>query len=163
MVLRRLLVGLVLLVTSPVFAVEKSLFDTSIRPADALPGKYCPLLTGKRIALIINQTSSVGDSSLLDMLLVRGVKVVKIFVPEHGFRGIEDAGAHIDNTIDSTTGLKIISLYGCHKKPTEEDLEGVDAMVYDLQDVGARFYTYISTMQYCMEACAETKKQFIIF
>ncbi len=140
----------------------RSFFDTTIRPAAALTQNYCPKLKGKRVALIINQASKVGDSSLLDILMVRGIKVVKIFVPEHGFRGREDAGAKVDNTVDSATGLSVISLYGSHKKPVAADLKDVDVMVYDLQDVGARFYTYISTLEYCMEASAEEKKQFMV-
>jgi uncharacterized protein YbbC (DUF1343 family) len=88
--------------------------------------------------------------------------VKKIFVPEHGFRGKEDAGAHVENTIDSATGIPVISLYGSHKKPKDEDLADIDAVVYDLQDVGVRFYTYISTLEYCMEACAQNHKQFIV-
>jgi uncharacterized protein YbbC (DUF1343 family) len=140
----------------------QNIYDRSIKPADAQPEKYVGLLKNKRVGLIINQTSAVGDSSLLDMLLNRHVKVVKIFVPEHGFRGHEDAGAKIDNALDSATNTPIISLYGSHKKPKPEDLEGIDIMVYDLQDVGVRFYTYISSLEYCMEACAENNKEFIV-
>ena len=137
-------------------------FDTGIVPADALPQQYMPLLAGKRVGLVVNQTSSVGDSTLPDMMLARGIKVTRIFVPEHGFRGREDAGANIENTVDSATGLPVISLYGKHKKPTEQDLADVDILVYDLQDVGVRFYTYISTLEYCMEACAQQKKKIIV-
>ena len=143
-------------------AFAQTTFDDNIRPADAVPGNYVPFLQHKRVALIINQTSVVGDSSLLDMLINRGINVVKIFVPEHGFRGNEDAGAHVDNSTDSATRLPIISLYGNHKKPKPEDLADVDVVVYDLQDVGVRFYTYISTLEYCMEACAENNRQFIV-
>ena len=133
-----------------------------ILPAASNPAAYCRYLSNRKVALIINQTSLAGDSLLVDILRTRGVEVVKIFVPEHGFRGREDAGAHIDNSVDSATGLPVISLYGKHKKPTVEDVNGIDIMVYDLQDVGARFYTYISTLQYCMEACAENGKQFMV-
>ena len=139
----------------------QSIYDT-IKPADAMPEQYIPLLLHKRVGVIINQTSKVGDESLLDILISKGVNVVAIFVPEHGFRGREDAGAHVDNSIDSATHIPIISLYGNHKKPKPEDLAGIDVMVYDLQDVGVRFYTYISTLQYCMEACAQNHKQLII-
>ena len=125
-------------------------------------GKYLPELKGKKVALLINQTSVVGDRSLLDLLKEKGVNIVKIFVPEHGFRGTADAGAHIDNTIDKQTGLPIISLYGNNKKPTAEQLKDIDLLIYDLQDVGARFYTYISTLQYAMEACAENGKKIIV-
>lgn len=138
------------------------IYDETIKPADSKPEKYLPLLKNKRVALVINQTSVIDGVSLLDMLVSKKVKVTKIFVPEHGFRGREDAGAKVDNSVDSATGIPVISLYGKHKKPTAEDLKNVDVLVYDLQDVGVRFYTYISTMEYCMEACAENKKQFIV-
>ncbi|MCD6011465.1 MAG: hypothetical protein K0Q79_1327 [Flavipsychrobacter sp.] len=137
-------------------------YDTTIKAADTKPEQYLSLLRNKRVGLIINQTSMIGNMSLLDMLLVKKVNVTKIFVPEHGFRGREDAGAKVDNSIDSATGISVVSLYGKHKKPTPDDLKEIDVLVYDLQDVGVRFYTYISTMEYCMEACAESNKQFIV-
>ncbi len=124
--------------------------------------EYLPLLNGKRVALLINQTSRIGSRLLADTLLRRGVKLTKIFVPEHGFRGVGDAGAHIANDKDSATGLPIISLYGKSRKPSAQQMESVDIVVYDIQDVGTRFYTYISTLQYMMEACAEAGKQLII-
>lgn len=141
---------------------SKTLFDTTIKPAAAAPANYIPLLKDKTVGVIINQTSCVGDSSLLDILLVRGIKVVKIFTPEHGFRGKADAGAHVDNTIDEATHLPVVSLYGSHKKPTLDDFREIDILVYDLQDVGVRFYTYISTLEYAMEACAEQQKQLVV-
>ncbi len=153
---------IILLLLQMQVANAQSLFDTDVMPADAKPEFYMHYLKNKNVALIINQTSVAGDSSLLDMLLSRHVAVKKIFVPEHGFRGVADAGAHIDNGIDSATKLPVISLYGAHKKPTAGDLEDIDIMVYDLQDVGVRFYTYISTLEYCMEACAENKKNFLV-
>ncbi len=125
-------------------------------------GKYLPILKGKRVALLINQTSVINGKLLLDVLIEKGVKVVKIFVPEHGFRGTADAGAHIDNTIDKQTGLPVISLYGSNKKPSDEQLKDIDILVYDLQDVGARFYTYISTLQYALEACADNNKKIMV-
>ena len=140
----------------------QQLYDGSIKPADATPANYLHLLQGKSVGLIINQTSRIGDKNLLDLLLERKVNVRKIFVPEHGFRGKEDAGAKVDNSTDSATGLPVISLYGKHKQPTAEDIKDIDVLVYDLQDVGVRFYTYISTMEYCMTACAENHKQFIV-
>ena len=91
---------------------SKTIFDDNVKPADTRPADYCGHLKGRKVALIINQTSKIGDTSLLDMLLTRGINVVKIFVPEHGFRGKGDAGAHIDNMIDSATHLPVISLYG---------------------------------------------------
>lgn len=124
--------------------------------------KYLPLLKGKRVALLVNQTSEVNNVLLPDTLLKLNVKVVKIFSPEHGFRGNADAGAHVKNGVDAQTGLQVISLYGNNKKPTADQLKDVDVLVYDLQDVGARFYTYISTLQYAMEACGQQGKQLIV-
>lgn len=117
--------------------------------------KYFNLLSGKNIAIVANQTSLIGESHLVDSLLKAGFSVMKIFSPEHGFRGRADAGELIDNKIDLVTGLPIISLYGNNKKPQPEDLEIIDMVIFDIQDVGARFYTYISTLTYVMEACAE--------
>jgi len=151
-----------LLLLQTIVCSGQEVYDTTILPADAQPEHYVPLLKHRRVALVINQTSVVGDKSLLDILLDRGVEVVKIFVPEHGFRGKEDAGATVENMNDSATHLPVISLYGAHKKPKPDDLAGVDVVVYDLQDVGVRFYTYISTLQYCMEACAENHKQLMV-
>lgn len=116
---------------------------------------YIWLLKGKRVAVCGNQTSMVGNVHLVDTLLKRGVNVVKIFCPEHGFRGNAEAGAHIASGTDSKTGLPIVSLYGKNKKPALEQLADVDFILFDLQDVGCRFYTYISTLHYIMEAAAE--------
>ncbi len=146
----------------PVYSYGQSLYDTSIKPADALPEHYLPKVKGKRVALVINQTSVIGNISLLDLLRNSGVNVVRIFVPEHGFRGKEDAGANVESSIDSATQIPVISLYGKHKKPATADLADVDIVVYDLQDVGVRFYTYISTLQYVMEACGQNHRQLMI-
>jgi len=116
--------------------------------------KYFNLLTGKNIAIVANQTSLIGDTHIVDTLLKAGFSVVKVFSPEHGFRGKADAGELVDDKIDLFTGLPIISLYGNNKKPRPEDLVDVDLVIFDIQDVGTRFYTYISTMTYVMEACA---------
>lgn len=124
--------------------------------------EYLPLLQNKEVAVVGNQTSMVGNVHLVDALLKRGVNITKIFTPEHGFRGTADAGASISNSVDGKTGLPIISLYGSHKKPTKEDLQGIDIIVFDIQDVGVRFYTYISTMHYVMEACAENQVSFLV-
>lgn len=124
--------------------------------------EYLPLLKGKRVALIINQTSLVNRTSLLDTLLAQNIEIVKVFTPEHGFRGATGAGEKVDNEVDKKTGLPIVSLYGSSKKPKKADLNNVDILIYDLQDVGTRFYTYISTMQYAMEACAEYGKEFMV-
>ncbi len=124
--------------------------------------QYLSLLHKKKVALLINQTSIAGNRLLLDTLLTRDISVTKIFAPEHGFRGVADAGAHIRNDHDSATSLPVISLYGKNKKPQKEHLADVDIVIYDLQDVGIRFYTYISTLQYAMEACAAERKTLIV-
>lgn len=128
--------------------------------------QYLPLLKGKRVALVVNPTSVVNEGKksyhLVDALLSKKVDVRKVFAPEHGFRGEADAGEQVKNGKDKTTGLSIISLYGKNKKPTPEQLKDVDIVIFDIQDVGARFYTYISTMHYVMEACAEQGKYFIV-
>lgn len=116
---------------------------------------YLPLLKGKRVGLVANQTSIVGATHLVDTLLSLGVDMRKIYTPEHGFRGTADAGTKVNSGKDEKTGLPILSLYGKTKKPTKEMLQGVDIMLFDLQDVGTRFYTYISTLTYVMEAAAE--------
>jgi uncharacterized protein YbbC (DUF1343 family) len=118
---------------------------------------YLPLLQNKNIALVVNATSQVNGVLLPDTLLKRNVHIVKIFSPEHGFRGKADAGAEVKNGTDPRTQLPVVSLYGNNKKPTAAQLKGVDLVVYDLQDVGVRFYTYISTLQYVMESCGEQK------
>lgn len=125
-------------------------------------GQYLPLLERKRVAVVTNQTGMVGSVHLVDTLLAREVNIRKVFAPEHGFRGIADAGAHVSDGRDERTGLRLISLYGKQKKPSAEMLADVDVILFDIQDVGVRFYTYISTMHYCMEAAAESGKQMII-
>lgn len=126
--------------------------------------KLLPLLEGKRIALVVNHTSVVGQTQthLLDTLLSLKVDIRKVFAPEHGFRGNADAGETVKNGRDTKSGKPILSLYGKNKKPTPAQLENIDLVLFDIQDVGARFYTYISTMHYVMEACAENKKSFIV-
>lgn len=123
---------------------------------------YLPYLKGKRIGMVVNPTSVIGNTTLVDSLLALGVKIVKIFGPEHGFRGDASAGIHVDDSIDEKTGIPAISLYGKHHKPSKEDLADVDLMIYDIQDVGVRFYTYINTLQHVMEACAENDKELLI-
>lgn len=126
--------------------------------------QYLPLIKGKRIGLVVNQTSIVGTGQkhLLDTLLSLHINVVKVFAPEHGFRGRADAGETVKDGKDSRTGTPIVSLYGNNKKPTATQLKDIDLVLFDIQDVGARFYTYISTMYYMMEACAENKKEIIV-
>lgn len=121
-----------------------------------------PKLIGKNVGLVVNHTSIVGKSHLADTLKSRGILIKKVFAPEHGFRGTADAGEKITDAIDSKTGLPIISLYGDNKKPKPEQLADINVLVFDIQDVGARFYTYISTLHYIMEACAENSKKLII-
>ena len=124
--------------------------------------KYLWQLKDKRIGLVVNATSFINNTHIVDSLLSLGIAVKKIFAPEHGFRGNADAGSDISNSTDSITKLPIVSIYGNHKKPSAEDLSNVDLVIYDIQDVGVRFYTYISTLQYVMEACAENKKPLLI-
>ncbi|WP_423779095.1 exo-beta-N-acetylmuramidase NamZ family protein [Croceibacter atlanticus] len=128
--------------------------------------EYLPLLKDKKVAIVGNQTSIVFKNSgyvhLVDTLLSKGVTITKVFAPEHGFRGQADAGEKVNDSKDTKTGLPIISLYGNNKKPSVEQLNNVDVIVFDIQDVGARFYTYISTLHYIMEACAEQGKPLIV-
>ncbi|MBR3492420.1 MAG: DUF1343 domain-containing protein [Bacteroidales bacterium] len=119
------------------------------------PENYMPYMEGKRVGIVGNQTSIIGETHLVDTLLSMGVDVRKIYTPEHGFRGTADAGAKVNSGKDEKTGLPIVSLYGKNKKPTPEMLQDIDVILFDLQDVGVRFYTYISTMTYVMEAAAE--------
>ncbi|MCB0397865.1 MAG: DUF1343 domain-containing protein [Flavobacteriales bacterium] len=134
-----------------------------IRTAAEQTGRWLPLLQGKRVGVVANQTSMIGMTHLVDTMISLKINVVKVFAPEHGFRGDHGAGEKVKDGKDPVTGLTVTSLYGSHKKPTKEDLADVDVVVFDIQDVGARFYTYISTMTYVMEACAENKKPCIIF
>ncbi len=124
--------------------------------------QYLPLLRGKNVALVVNHSSMVGQTHLADTLHRLGICISVIFAPEHGFRGDADAGEHIVDGYDLRTGAPIVSLYGKRRKPKPEDLEGTDVLIFDIQDVGARFYTYISTLFYAMEACAEQNKQVIV-
>ena len=116
---------------------------------------YLPIITSKRIAVVANQTSVIDSTHLVDSLLRLGIDIRRVFGPEHGFRGTADAGEHLSDNIDAKTGLPVISLYGKHRKPTAADMGSLDLVIFDIQDVGVRFYTYISTLHYVMEACAE--------
>src|SRR6187399_2783263 len=124
--------------------------------------KYLPLLKGKRVAIMANQTSIIGKTHLVDSLQKLGVNIVKVFGPEHGFRGKASAGDHVADETDAATGILIVSLYGAKNKPTKEDLANVDIMLYDLQDVGVRFYTNINALSRLMEACYENGKEMLI-
>ena len=126
-----------------------------ITTGDQQTKEYFPILKHKNVAVVANQSSVIGKTHLVDTLLSAGIHVVRIFSPEHGFRGKSEAGALVKGGKDIRTGIPIVSLYGKHRKPTAADLKGVDVVVFDLQDVGARFYTYISTLTLVMETCAE--------
>lgn len=154
---------------SILFFLFATLFSIQAASAKVVTGaerteQYLPLIKGKRIGLVVNQTSIVGTEQkhLLDTLLSLHINVVKVFAPEHGFRGQADAGETVKDGKDSRTGTPIVSLYGNNKKPTAAQLKDIDLVLFDIQDVGARFYTYISTMYYMMEACAENKKELIV-
>jgi uncharacterized protein YbbC (DUF1343 family) len=125
---------------------------------------YLNYLKGKNVAMVVNQTSIIGarQTPSADSLLNLGVNIKKIFGPEHGFRGNASNGAKVDDATDAKTGLPVISLYGKHYKPTPADLKGIDLVIFDIQDVGTRFYTYISTLHYVMEACAENNIELLI-
>ncbi len=123
---------------------------------------YIPKLLNQRVAICGNQTSKIGSIHLVDTLWNLKINIVKIFAPEHGFRGDSEAGAHIENGKDSKTGIPIVSLYGNNKKPTKEQMQNIDIIIFDIQDVGCRFYTYISTLHYIMEAAAENHVKVIV-
>ena len=124
--------------------------------------EYLPLLRGKRVGVVTNHTGMVGMRHLVDTLLSRGVHIELVFAPEHGFRGTAAAGEHIDDARDPATGLEIVSLYGANRKPKAADIARCDIVLFDIQDVGCRFYTYLSTMHYAMEACAENRVPFVV-
>ena len=146
------------LVTPQLTFIDKEHYVSAAMQMD----DYLPLLRGKRVGVVGNQTSIIGETHLVDTLLSLGMDVRKIFTPEHGFRGTADAGAKVHSGKDEKTGLPIVSLYGKNKKPTPEMLQGIDLILFDLQDVGVRFYTYISTMTYVMEAAAENNLPVIV-
>jgi len=124
--------------------------------------KYIPLLQGKRVGIVANQTSIIDKTHLVDSLMTLKINIAKIYCLEHGFRGKAEAGETIVDQKDTKTGIQVISLYGKKKKPTSEDIKGIDIMVFDIQDVGVRFFTYISSMHYIMEACAENNIPFLV-
>ena len=136
--------------------------NTSVITGAERMNVYLPMLKDKAVAVFANQTSMVNNTHLVDTLLSSGINVVKIFGPEHGFRGDADAGEHVSDAKDKKTGLPVISLYGKHKKLTAEDFKDVDVLIFDIQDVGVRFYTYISSLQYYLEAALENHKPLLI-
>src|ERR1035438_4213473 len=133
-----------------------------IIPAAERIETYLPLLKGKAVAIFANQTSMAGNTHLVDTLFKLGVNIKKIFAPEHGFRGTADAGEHVNNLVDAKTGVPIVSLYGNRQKPSADDLKDVDVILFDIQDVGVRFYTYISSLEKIMEAAFENHKPMMI-
>ena len=159
MKLQLLIHALLGILCSTAFAQKQS--NNVITGADRME-VYLPLLKGKKVAVFANQTSIVAGVHLVDTLVKRAINVVKIFGPEHGFRGTADAGEHVVDGIDKKSGLPVISLYGTHKKPTPEDFKNVDVVVFDIQDVGVRFYTFISSLEYVLEACLENHKPLLI-
>jgi uncharacterized protein YbbC (DUF1343 family) len=140
---------------------QKTNKNTVITGADQTE-KYIGDLKGKRVAILANPTTIIGKTHLVDSLLKRGINIIKVFGPEHGFRGNASNGARVADEKDPATGVKIISLYGAKHKPSAEDLADVDIMIFDIQDVGCRFYTYINVLKEVMEACAENNKTLLI-
>ncbi|MCP4949428.1 MAG: DUF1343 domain-containing protein, partial [Aestuariibacter sp.] len=147
--------GRVQLIVVTLLTVLVSFSSQAIIVGAEQPAAYLPLLQGKQVGLVVNQTSRVRDQHLVDFLLSQHITITSVFAPEHGFRGNAGAGETISDGTDAKTGLPIRSLYGKTKKPTPAMLAGIDILVFDIQDVGARFYTYISTLHYVMEAAAE--------
>lgn len=136
--------------------------DVEILPASYQIDEYLPLLKNKKVALAVNHTALIQKTHLIDTLKSLGIDIKTIFVPEHGLRGKADAGEKINSGIDTKTNIPIVSLYGNQKKPSKEHLQNIDIVVFDMQDVGVRFYTYISTLHYLMESCAENQKTLLI-
>lgn len=153
---------------SPFLATSDSLENSIPTPAKAIitgadqTSEYLKYLKGKRVAMVVNQTSIIGKTPSVDSLLALGVNIVKIFGPEHGFRGNASNGAKVNDEKDPKTGISVISLYGKLKKPSKEHLADIDLVIFDIQDVGCRFYTYINTLDHVMESCAENNKELMI-
>lgn len=157
-----LLIG-ISLATMPAYSqLESKRPNKSVITGAERMEEYLPWLKGKSVAIFANQTSMINNTTLVDTLLKKGIKIVKIFGPEHGFRGDADAGEHVGNAMDAKTGIPVVSLYGDHKKPTAADLKDVDVLIFDIQDVGVRFYTYIASLQYYLEAALESHKPLLI-
>ena len=179
--------SIALLISTPIFTIaqstpnESKLTETIVRnPSFGLEiglgaentSQYLHLLKGKKVGVVSNQTGILrtnpsqldykNTTHLVDFLLEQKINVVKIYSPEHGFRGDADAGAKVKSGVDSKTGLPIVSLYGNNRKPTADQIKDIDILLFDMQDVGARFYTYISTLHYVMEAAAENGKKVIV-
>lgn len=151
------LIGFLFLNSIPIWAKEKPI----ITGADQT-NQYIQYLQGKRIGVLANPTTIVGNKHFVDSMLSRGINIVKVFGPEHGFRGKASAGVKVADENDPTTGVKVISLYGSKRKPSKEDMADIDLMIFDIQDVGCRFYTYINVLAHVMEACAENGKELLV-
>lgn len=154
----------IILLTSAIITLYAFCYGSQMDP---IPGSYQlelykDMIEGKSVAIVANQTSMVGKTHLVDMLLSNGINITVIFAPEHGFRNMADAGELIEDGKDLKTGIPLISLYGKHLKPTAADLAGIDVVIFDIQDVGTRFYTYISTLHYLLESCAENNVKCLI-
>jgi uncharacterized protein YbbC (DUF1343 family) len=154
-----LFVSILLLANALVVSAQKT---KPILPGAYQTEKYFPLLKGKRVSLFTNQTATINGKHLIDTLKAAGIQIQKIFTPEHGLRGTADAGEKVSDEIDPKTGIKIVSLYGKKSAPDANDLSDVDIMLFDVQDVGTRFYTYINSLQYYMEAAMANNKPVII-
>ena len=161
--IKLIIFGIVCLTSTKISAQTNNQQENCYKPAADRPELYLKLLKNKNIAVVANQTSLLADKThLVDFLVKNNIKIKEIFAPEHGFRGNADAGEHVKNGIDTKTRLPIVSLYGDNKKPKAEQLQGVDLILFDIQDVGVRFYTYISTLSYVMEAAAENNIEVIV-
>jgi uncharacterized protein YbbC (DUF1343 family) len=137
--------------------------DATMKLGASRTDLYLPEIEDKNVGLLINHTSVLNEKHLVDFLMAQGVQIKAIFAPEHGFRGTADAGEHVKDNVDEKTGIPVVSLYGSNKKPTADQLKELDVVIFDIQDVGVRFYTYISSMHYMMEACAENGVKMMVF
>lgn len=149
------------------YPIDESLVAEKIKAKKIITGaeqteKYLPYLKGKRVGILANQTTLVGETHLVDFLISKGVNITRIFGPEHGFRGNASAGIHVEDEKDTKTGVKVVSLYGVKRKPSAEDMAEIDVMIFDVQDVGVRFYTYINVLRDIMETCAAFNKELMI-
>ncbi|MGZ5246655.1 MAG: exo-beta-N-acetylmuramidase NamZ family protein, partial [Flavitalea sp.] len=155
----RLLIFVLIMLKTNTYAQQ---FKQSVTPASHRISEYLPLLKGKAVAVFANHTSMIHNTHLVDTLRSKGINIKKIFAPEHGFRGTADAGSKIDNAIDPKTGIPVISLYGKKIRPSDDDLSNIDILVFDIQDVGVRFYTYISSLEEYMVAAIRNNKPLVV-
>ena len=160
---RSLLFSLVLVIIFEVLAQPSRNVNPKLQTGAEQTGKYIPYLKGKKVGIMANQSSRIGNRSTVDSLVSLGIRIVKIFGPEHGFRGKASAGTAVNDDIDPLTGIPVISLYGKTNKPTPAQMKGLDVLIFDLQDVGCRFFTTNQALHRIMEACAENKVELMIF